>query len=61
MISGRRFAGAIGLIVACAVFSFIGESRVTTQTSWDGIQVALVAGAAVSLLGALVLIAGEQR
>lgn len=61
MISRRRFAASIGLIFICGVLSVWGESRFSARTSWDGTQVALLVGAAVSLLGALALVGGARQ
>lgn len=61
MISRRRFAAAIALLFVCGVLSVVGEARFSQRTKWDGRQVLLVAGAAVSLLVALGLVGTERQ
>jgi hypothetical protein len=61
MISRRRRVGAaIALIALCCLLSIIGQARHDVHQQWSGECVALLVGAGMALLAALMLIGTER-
>jgi len=58
--SSLRLPAAIALLLVCAVCAVFGSSCHRGLAQWTGECVALLAGAGVSLAGAIALIAGES-